>query len=80
MEPAPGAGKPGMPEPAGTLPATGDAGVDDAVRSLGDLGALPVADHPAIFEEVHRRLAEALGEMDGHGAAPRGDDPAGPGR
>lgn len=51
--------------------ATGDPRVDDALGRLGDLADLPVAEHPAVFEQVHQRLAEALGEL-GAGA---GDSP-----
>jgi hypothetical protein len=45
-------------------PATGDPRVDEAVGRLTELAVLPVAEHPAVFEHVHRRLAEALGELD----------------
>lgn len=43
---------------------TGDPRVDEAVGRLGELAGLPVAEHPAVFEHVHRRLAEVLGELD----------------
>jgi hypothetical protein len=46
--------------------------VDEAVARLADLAALPVAEHPPVFEYVHERLTEALGDLDVH-------DPAGPG-
>ena len=45
-------------------PSTGDARVDDAVARLDDLAALPVAEHVAVFEYVHERLTEALGDLD----------------
>ena len=53
------------PDAAGavTQPSTGDARVDEALRRLDELAGLPVAEHPAVFEQVHRRLAEALGEL-----------------
>jgi hypothetical protein len=57
---------------AGTRPSTGDARVDEAVARLADLAELPVAEHPAVFEYVHERLTEALGDLDVR-------DPAGPG-
>jgi hypothetical protein len=56
----------------GGRPATGDARVDEAVARLADLAELPVAEHPPVFEYVHERLTEALGDLDVH-------DPAGPG-
>jgi len=43
--------------------------VDEAVGRLGELAGLPVAEHPAVFEHVHRRLTEALGDL---GATPAG--------
>jgi hypothetical protein len=68
----------GGPEPAAARqaaglaaqPSTGDARVDEALGRLGELAELPVAEHPAVFEHVHRRLAEALGEI-GPGSAGR---------
>ncbi|MBO0774957.1 MAG: hypothetical protein J2P34_01475 [Actinobacteria bacterium] len=44
-------------------PATGDPRVDEAVGRLGELAGLPAEQHPAVFEHVHRRLAEVLGEL-----------------
>ncbi len=58
--------------PSAALPSTGDARVDEAVSRLADLAELPVAEHPAVFEYVHERLTEALGDLDVH-------NPAGPG-
>jgi hypothetical protein len=65
-------GSPGSASAADARPGTGDARVDEAVARLGDLAALPVAEHPAVFEYVHERLTEALGDLDVR-------DPAGPG-
>jgi hypothetical protein len=45
-------------------PATGEARVDAAMARLDELPALPVTEHPAVFEQVHRRLREVLGELD----------------
>ena len=91
--PAPIAGKSavvtdaGAVEPAGTRgaavprarPSTGDARVDDAVARLDSLAALPVAEHVAVFEYVHERLTEALGDLDVPAPARSGDASPGPG-
>jgi hypothetical protein len=77
----------GAAEPAGTRwaaaprarPSTGDARVDDAVARLDDLAALPVAEHVAVFEYVHERLTEALGDLDVPAPARSGDVSPGPG-
>jgi hypothetical protein len=65
-------------------PATGESRVDEALAKLDELAGLPVTEHPAVFEQVHRRLREVLGELDsgepgGAGAAGR-PGPPGPGR
>jgi len=65
-------GSPGSASAADARPGTGDARVDEAVARLDDLAGLPVAEHPAVFEYVHERLTEALGDLDVR-------DPAGPG-
>lgn len=45
---------------------TGDAQVDEAVRTLESLEALPVHEHAAVFERVHQVLQDRLsGEPDG---------------
>jgi len=73
--PEPEPGKPQEPaEPAERLIATGEPRVDGALRELGALGARPVSEHPPVFERVHGRLVEVLGEL-------RADpDPAAQGR
>jgi hypothetical protein len=43
---------------------TGDARVDEALARLSDLDGLPVDEHPAVFEHVHRGLTAALGALD----------------
>jgi hypothetical protein len=60
------------PPPRTAAPATGDARVDEAVSRLAELEGLPVAEHPAVFEYVHERLAETLGDLDppGHDLNP----------
>jgi hypothetical protein len=57
-------------------PATGETRVDEALASLDELAGLPVTEHPAVFEQVHRRLREVLGELDTEESA---GSPAGPG-
>lgn len=39
---------------------SGDPRVDGALTRLAGLNATPLSGHPAIFEDVHRRLQEAL--------------------
>lgn len=51
-------------EPDEVVPATGDARVDDALGRLGDLTGLPVEEHLAVYEDVHRRLHDALADLD----------------
>jgi hypothetical protein len=41
---------------------TGDDRVDETVGALTGLAELPVDEHPAVLEEIHRRLGEILGE------------------
>jgi hypothetical protein len=69
--------------------ATGEPRVDAALARLDELEGLPVTEHRAVFEDVHRRLRDVLGELDagqaltaGQAAAPaRGAGrPARPGR
>jgi hypothetical protein len=55
-------------EPAGDRgeprPATGDPRVDATLARLDELAGRPVSEHRAIFEDVHRRLRDVLGELD----------------
>src|SRR5215831_14828267 len=83
MESEPGADASGLPEPpgpAGPRPATGDSRVDEAVAQLEDLAGRPVAEHPAIFERVHRGLTEALGDAGARERAAPDGSPGQPGR
>lgn len=57
--------------------ATGDPRVDEALSRLDDLTGLPVAEHPAVFEQVHQRLAEALGDLEPSGPEGPADDASG---
>lgn len=41
---------------------TGDATVDAALALLADLHARPLAEHPAVLEDVHRTLHEHLAD------------------
>jgi hypothetical protein len=45
-------------------PATGEPRVDAALARLDELEGLPVTEHRAVFEDVHRRLRDVLGELD----------------
>ena len=58
VEPAPPAADPR--DPGVDWVATGDPRVDDAVARLGDLTDLPVDEQVGVYEEVHRRLHDAL--------------------
>jgi hypothetical protein len=51
------------PDP-GPRPKTGEPRVDAAVARLDELAGSPVTEHRAIFEDVHRRLRDVLGELD----------------
>ncbi len=57
----------GVPEaawPEEERPATGEPRVDAALARLDELAARPVTEHRAVFEDVHRRLRDVLGELD----------------
>lgn len=43
---------------------TGDERVDAAVARFGELGGLPLTAHPEVFDDVHRRLQDALTGID----------------
>ncbi len=46
------------------IPTTGDARVDAATARLVELVELPTGDHAAVFDDVHRRLQDALSHAD----------------
>ncbi len=46
------------------LVSTGDLRVDAALAGLAILPTLPVAEHPGVFDDVHRGLHVALTELD----------------
>ena len=39
---------------------TGDPAVDEALGGLDQLKSIPVAEHPGVFEQVHRGLTQAM--------------------
>jgi hypothetical protein len=67
----PGPGPAGEDEPGPTrgeapaLPSTGDERADAAIARLGETAQSPPAEHPAIYEDVHRRLQDTLADLDG---------------
>jgi hypothetical protein len=52
------------PGPSDAVPteSSGDPRVDAALEPLDSLDEAPVHEHPAVFEEVHRRLQDILAE------------------
>src|SRR5258708_32039891 len=44
-------------------PVTGEPRVDAALASLDELEGLPVTEHRAVFEDVHRPLRDVPGEL-----------------
>src|SRR5215472_7191254 len=67
-EPAEASREPGEPRPA-----TGEPRVDAALARLDELDGRPVTEHRPIFEDVHRRLRDVLGELDTREPSPPGD-------
>ena len=71
----------------GAWSTTGEPRVDAALARLDELEGLPVTEHRAVFEDVHGRLSEVLGEL-AAGQAPTAGQaqaeahprPGGPGR
>ena len=55
---------------------TGEPRVDAALARLAELPELPVTEHRAVFEHIHRSLSEVLGELDA-GLPPGGRDARG---
>jgi hypothetical protein len=73
-------GEPGNPgKPGGQRTATGEPRVDAALARLDELAGRPVTEHRAVFEDVHRRLRDVLGELDTREPSPS-LDPSGAGR
>jgi len=44
---------------------TGNPRVDAALARLGELDALPTVEQVPVLEDIHRRLQDALAELDG---------------
>ena len=55
----PGAPGPGVPGPGATVSVA-----TVAAERLANLAGLPVAEHVAVFDEVHRLLQDALATLD----------------
>jgi hypothetical protein len=51
--------------PSFPTPGTGEPRVDAALDRLQDVAAAPVDEHIAIYDDVHRRLQDALADPDG---------------
>ena len=45
------------------VPVTGEPRVDAALARLDELDGLPVTEHTRVFDDVHRRLEDVLGEL-----------------
>jgi hypothetical protein len=60
-------------EPAELRPSTGEPRVDAALARLDELKGRPVTEHRAVFEDVHRRLRDVLGELDSRQQQPSRD-------
>jgi hypothetical protein len=43
---------------------TGEPRVDAGLQRLQDIAAAPVDEHVAIYDDVHRRLQDALADLD----------------
>lgn len=54
-----------MTDPENQTAETGDPRVDAAVARLAELGALTTAEHVDVYEDMHRRLQNALADLDG---------------
>ncbi len=57
-------------EPGRRRHGTGEPRVDAALARLDELTGQPVTEHRAVFDDVHRRLREVLGELDTRGQQP----------
>jgi hypothetical protein len=51
-----------------SFPPSGDDRVDEAMAGLSRLPGRPVDEHVAVFEEVHGRLRDILGEVNDESA------------
>jgi hypothetical protein len=65
VEPASGDSTPGEQSELDLgVVATGHAGVDSALAALDGLHDRPIAEHPDVFEQVHRGLLDAMTSVD----------------
>jgi hypothetical protein len=48
----------------GDLEITGEARVDAATARLAEIADLPTSDHVAVYDDVHRRLQDALSDAE----------------
>ncbi|MGP4114564.1 hypothetical protein ACTWP5_27110 [Streptomyces sp. 4N509B] len=64
------AGPPAAPLGVGTRP-TGHPGVDAQLDRLADVDHLDVAEHLAVYEDVHRALRDTLTALDQQPPGPR---------
>jgi hypothetical protein len=55
-----GAGQHKVPD----APATGESAVDEALARLSQISETPTADHVDVYDDVHRRLTDALADVD----------------
>jgi hypothetical protein len=55
-----GAGQHKVPDAA----ATGESAVDVALARLSQISETPTADHVEVYDDVHRRLTDALADVD----------------
>jgi hypothetical protein len=46
-------------------PPTGVDAVDEAVAELSRLDGLPIGEHVAVYDAAHRKLQDALADLDG---------------
>lgn len=72
------AGQGAGPEGA-RAPLTGEPRVDAALARLDELPDLPVTEHRAVFEHVHKSLTDVLGELDDGLPPDAGEDDGAPG-
>ncbi|GAA1110982.1 hypothetical protein [Nocardiopsis composta] len=57
-----------MPEEAGapTGAEIAERTLESARQKLAALDGMPVAEHPKVFDELHRELSAVLGGLEGH--------------
>jgi len=53
------------PAPIAGWEPSGHPRVDAAIAGLDELAVLPTPEHADVYEDVHRRLHEALADLDG---------------